>query len=488
MINAALGLVYAYDGRDALLHEGRLALLALLVTGLASRLTPGGASRRGVLLAAVVAIPAVDVFRRLVAVDWVVQPALLRFDALQLPTMVPEGFRPASPGQSWGAYASVVWALGALFLLSRLVIGMIRWRRIVAGAAVCRRGQQIVGQLVGQPEITRPVTVLQSKTVPTPMTGGVRRPVIVLPTSLLVESEDRVRAVLLHELGHVARLDMRAILAAHVVSALHWWNPFVWWLRRRLLIAMELAADAFALRHRASATDLAEALLDVARNARTFPDSRPALSVGSVSHLRRRVAWLLTSHKKTTARTPRWLLGCTAAISMAVACIAAPDREPMSRSLAGGFDFGGNTDSDSLDEQGRITRDSRDTPTAPTATCRDTSAETPGELPGTDRVAGVGGLAARDVVQGVEESARSLWPCIEQARAEGVLAPGEYRLLLSWNILPDGSVDEARMDGPAQIRTDPLSGCISAAMRSWRFPASERGAPVRNFPLPFSIR
>lgn len=331
-----------------------------------------------------------------------------------------------------------------------------------------RRGQQIVDQLAGKPEITRPVTVLQSKTVPSPMTGGVRRSVIVVPTSLLDDGEDRVRAVLLHELGHVARLDMRAILAAHVVFALHWWNPFIWWLRRRLLTAMELAADALALRHQASATDLAEALLDVARNARAFPDSRPALSAGSVSHLRRRVAWLLTAPKYAATRTPKWLLVCTAAMFLAVACIDA----------AGGFDYGGNLGSDEVDERGRVTGRSLGRE----------EYRTRADRPGTEQAHQAGTLTAETVVQGVKQSVRNLKPCIEQAQADGVLTPGKYRLLLAWSILPDGSVDAARVDEPVQIRTAPLGGCISAGMMSWRFPASEHGVPVRKIPLPFSIR
>jgi hypothetical protein len=162
---------------------------------------------------------------------------------------------------------------------------------------------------------------------------------------------------------------------------------------------------------------------------------------------------------------------------LAVSCIDATNHASTSGGPAGGFDYGGNLGSDEVDERGRVTGRSLGR-----------ERRTHAVRPGTEQADQAGTLTAETVVQGVKQGLRNLKPCIEQAQADGVLTPGKYRLLLAWSILPDGSVDAARVDEPVQIRTAPLGGCISAGMMSWRFPASEHGVPVRKIPLPFSIR
>ena len=70
-----------------------------------------------------------------------------------------------------------------------------------------------------------------------------------------------------------------------------------------------------------------------------------------------------------------------------------------------------------------------------------------------------------------------------------MLVPGTYKLLISWTVLPDGSVVDAKLVGPSQLLEPGLSFCMEAAMRTWRFPPSGTGAPVSNFPLgPLTVR
>ena len=58
-----------------------------------------------------------------------------------------------------------------------------------------------------------------------PMTCGVRRPVIVIPSIADLWDEDRRRAVLLHELAHVVRFDCLTQTLAEVAVALYWPHP-----------------------------------------------------------------------------------------------------------------------------------------------------------------------------------------------------------------------------------------------------------------------
>ena len=95
-----------------------------------------------------------------------------------------------------------------------------------------------------------------------------------------------MRMVLLHELGHVARRDLWTNLLAHFACLVHWFNPLVWWLRRRLIAQCEFACDAKVIEVGADPAHYATALCDVAE-AGALPHA--ALAMAGRASLRQRV-------------------------------------------------------------------------------------------------------------------------------------------------------------------------------------------------------
>ena len=95
----------------------------------------------------------------------------------------------------------------------------------------------------------------------------------------------------------------------------------------------------------------------------------------------------------------------------------------------------------------------------------------------------------KDVMVGVKKGMGAVMGCIKKARAQGELAPGRHTLVLEWSIQPSGKVANPKLKGPANVLGTSLPNCFARGMRKWRFPSSEKGAPVRNFPFgPFSIK
>jgi len=106
--------------------------------------------------------------------------------------------------------------------------------------------------------------ILISREQTMPMAVGVWRPAVVMPAVAESWPEDRRRAVMLHELAHVARHDCFTQLLAELACALYWPHPGVWWMARRQRVERELACDDRVLAAGTSPRDYASHLLEVA--------------------------------------------------------------------------------------------------------------------------------------------------------------------------------------------------------------------------------
>jgi beta-lactamase regulating signal transducer with metallopeptidase domain len=112
--------------------------------------------------------------------------------------------------------------------------------------------------------VTRQVRLRRTREGSMPMTFGVRRPVILIPAIADTWSVDRRRAVVLHELAHVARRDCLAQTLALAACALYWIHPAAWWVTRRLRVERELACDDRVIAAGAPPREYAGHLLEIA--------------------------------------------------------------------------------------------------------------------------------------------------------------------------------------------------------------------------------
>jgi beta-lactamase regulating signal transducer with metallopeptidase domain len=76
--------------------------------------------------------------------------------------------------------------------------------------------------------------------------AGWLHPRLILPLEWRRWSQDERRAVLAHEVAHIVHNDAIWRTAASCVLAIHFYNPVVHWLLRRVFICQELSADALA--------------------------------------------------------------------------------------------------------------------------------------------------------------------------------------------------------------------------------------------------
>lgn len=169
---------------------------------------------------------------------------------------------------SWsaGRMLLLVWLVGAVFVLARLVLGltmvrvMCRRARLITGAAWLPQARAIAGDLG-----LRGVRFVRGRPASMPMACGVVRPLILMPNDADGWPEDRLRVVLLHELAHVKRRDCLTHVIGQIACAVYWFNPLAWVASKRLRIERERACDDLVLRAGARRTEYADQLLEIAR-------------------------------------------------------------------------------------------------------------------------------------------------------------------------------------------------------------------------------
>ena len=97
-----------------------------------------------------------------------------------------------------------------------------------------------------------------------PVTFGIRRPLILLPSRVLEMPGSSQEAIACHELIHVRRRDWAWTAVEEVVLAIFWFHPAIWWLAGRIRLAREQVVDREAVAVTESGQRYVEALLAVA--------------------------------------------------------------------------------------------------------------------------------------------------------------------------------------------------------------------------------
>ena len=272
-----------------------------------------------------------------------VDPDAARIPGLSafLPLASPAAAPPAEAAFPWGAVLAAAWASGFLFLAARRLRA--GWRL----EAELRRGRPVSDERLlsifaegkAQLGLSRPVELLEVPDFSGPATCGIRKPRIVLPAGFGEElSDDEIRHVLLHELSHVKRGDVRLLSVAGWLEAVHWFNPLVRWARRRFASESEAACDAAVL-HRLAPLQRPGYGLTLLRLSTAHPLPAPLVGMSSKHELKRRIQMISSFRPATRLRNvlAAGLVAALAAIALtdALPATAASEARPSTADLEG---------------------------------------------------------------------------------------------------------------------------------------------------------
>ena len=255
-------------------------------------------------------------------------PALAPGVAAALPsidvTATDAGLQAAAGGnvlESWLPWLVAIWFVGASAIAIR---AFNQWRRLawlVRNATIPLADcATVLARLRARFGIRRPVRLLGSLGIDTPMLVGWLRPTILLPISMLSGfTPQQIELIIAHELGHVRRWDYLANLLQVVIETILFYHPIVHWISRDVREARESCCDDLVLAlAEGSPVVYASALADLEELRLDTTVAAPALAASGgvlLTRIRRIVGAQAVMHD-TLPRTGGWPVALVLAASL----------------------------------------------------------------------------------------------------------------------------------------------------------------------------
>ncbi|MGP8238941.1 MAG: M56 family metallopeptidase, partial [Limisphaerales bacterium] len=155
-----------------------------------------------------------------------------------------------SRARAWPYWVLTAWLCGAVFLIWRVVVSSVAFRKHCARLRPCTAAAalNVFAECCGRFRIKSPPALLESASIGSPALHGLFRPRLLLPKGFAEQfSSAEMRFIFLHELAHLKRRDLALNWVMAVLQAAHWFNPLIWFGFARWRADRELACDAIAL-------------------------------------------------------------------------------------------------------------------------------------------------------------------------------------------------------------------------------------------------
>ncbi|MFC1761161.1 ankyrin repeat domain-containing protein [Planctomycetota bacterium] len=140
-----------------------------------------------------------------------------------------------------------------------------------------------------------------TKEIGQPFVWGLLRGSVYLPERFSdLDNLEQCRAVLSHELGHVARFDAALNLLQVLVQAFYWFHPLVWWVNRRIRVEREKCCDEMAVAQlELSPENYTGAIVEALAQEKRSVHPIPSLAiVGSLRDIEERIKTMMKPGKR----------------------------------------------------------------------------------------------------------------------------------------------------------------------------------------------
>ena len=141
---------------------------------------------------------------------------------------------------------AIIWGVG--MLVCALVFAIAYWKCRQEFQTSLPVDNDFIRDWLSSHRLKRAISVRQSSRFSVPLTYGVFRPVILMPTSTDWENTKSLQYVLAHEYVHIRRFDSIKKLVLIAALCVHWFNPLVWAMYVLANRDIELSCDEAVVR------------------------------------------------------------------------------------------------------------------------------------------------------------------------------------------------------------------------------------------------
>jgi beta-lactamase regulating signal transducer with metallopeptidase domain len=222
----------------------------------------------------------------------------------------------------------VLWLAGALIFVTRAAINGLRLRRLRAGARGASLADLDCGECDCEALRNGKARLSISDEIRSPILLGVLRPTIVFPADIADwTSPAERRAMLRHELAHVARRDHYVNLFQTVLGALFFFHPPARYACRQLRLEREIACDDHVVVSGAEAEAYAESIIKAAERSIVTPRGAYQLALFSPRQILERRIEMILNKDRARMIAHRWrYLFLSAALIAAVSLLLISSR------------------------------------------------------------------------------------------------------------------------------------------------------------------
>lgn len=189
-----------------------------------------------------------------------------------------------------------LWLIGLAFFLLRMLGGIAYVQHLKHNQVrqLPAHWNDLLQQLATKMGLQKPITLLESAIIKSPMLIGYLKPVVLMPVGAVnALSPAQVEAVLAHELAHVLRNDYLWNILQSFIEALFYFNPAVWWISANIRLERENCCDDMALFFCNNSLEYAKALVKLQECHQTPAHFAMAFSGQRRQHLLNRVKRIL---------------------------------------------------------------------------------------------------------------------------------------------------------------------------------------------------
>lgn len=162
-------------------------------------------------------------------------------------------------------YFLLIWAVGAGLKIRLLIMSYYKVHKFLGRLSGLQKND-VHTQFCE--EINGKIEILVAPIKGSPIILGIFHPRILLPEYILDLPEKYIYDIIKHELQHYKNHDLWIVCLVRVLVCLYWWNPFIYILRDKLMLLIELDSDIMILEEgdEEKKVDYAECLINISKS------------------------------------------------------------------------------------------------------------------------------------------------------------------------------------------------------------------------------